>query len=124
MIKSKKTNTIHFVTNSELDKALNEIKKQKYFNASNSKMIRDLLFLGIDSLKNDNNKNIVLKKDNTISTSFDFKILREKMGLSPEAVATFADIPEETYIAIENGELQPTKEILSILSDIFSTSIN
>ena len=51
MLKQKKTNTIHFVSIPELDDALDEMKRQKYFNASNSKMIRDLLFLGIESLK-------------------------------------------------------------------------
>lgn len=123
MLKQKKTNTIHFVSIPELDDALDEMKRQKYFNASNSKMIRDLLFLGIESLKDKKSRKTSSTKDINDVSSFNFKEARERIGFSTEAVATFANIPEETYISIENGDIQPTKKQLNILNDIFNISI-
>lgn len=123
MLKQKKTNTIHFVSIPELDDALDEMKRQKYFNASNSKMIRDLLFLGIESLKDKKSRKTSSTKDINDVLSFNFKEARERIGFSTEAVATFANIPEETYISIENGDIQPTEKQLNILNDIFNISI-
>lgn len=122
----KKTITIS--STKELNDALDEMKKEFFFDKSTSEMIRTLLFMGIKSFQTEteikNKKNYTTIKSNNIKKDIDLKKLRKESGLSTEAVATFSGISEEDYIAIEEGLLIPTEKTFNSINDVFTTILN
>ena len=120
----KKTITIS--STKELNDALDEMKKEIFFDKSTSEMIRTLLFIGIKSfhIQIENKKKETTIKSNNIRKNIDFKKLREQSGLTTAAIATFSCISEDDYIAIENGLLVPTKETFNSINDVFTTILN
>lgn len=119
----KKTITIS--STKELNDALDEMKKEIFFDKSTSEMIRTLLFIGIKSFQTERKNK---KKDSTIKSNIkkdiDFKNLREKLGISTDTIAVFSGISEEEYISIENGSLVPTEEIFNSIKDVFTTFLD
>ena len=119
----KKTITIS--STKELKDALDEMKKEIFFDKSTSEMIRTLLFIGIKSFQTERKNK---KKDSTIKSNIkkdiDFKNLREKLGISTDTIAVFSGISEEEYISIENGSLVPTEEIFNSIKDVFTTFLD
>lgn len=56
--------------------------------------------------------------DNIVGTNI--KLLREKLGLTQEAVALYLDVTRQQFIRYEKGETSISSEKLTKLSDLFS----